>query len=258
MLLKPDSTEQQQDSSKSEIHQSLHEIASLLVLVHDYYLEEARGREISLALYRLLYDVGLTDRVSFLDSERLRWKVMNNSASNGGYEKMGYEIFYDWLRQLAQFIFPYHESEDGSGNSGGSRHALHCLLVDYILPCTSDLEKNGHVTHQGETTEGSLNSLTGGDGSSVALGSVVAAVQAKSKNKNGNNSNNGTNTTITTAWSNSPGSSPGRKDIHLLGMIKRGFVRLTDHAMRIFAEYSSFFLTWFYHILLEVSVLSTP
>jgi hypothetical protein len=116
------------------IQQSLHEIASLLVLVHDFYLKEARGREVSVALLRLIHDVGLQYSVSVLDSERLRRKAMLQSNK----DSMGYEEFYDWLRHLSRFVF---------GTQENPRRALHLMFVQHIIPCTSRFESY-HMTDE--------------------------------------------------------------------------------------------------------------
>lgn len=115
--------------SNSPVAQSLQEIASLLLLVHDYYLQGCHGSEVLVPLTVLIKDVGLSDAVSFLDIERLRRTVMG--TSEGG---MGYERFYDWLRGIAQLVY---RGDDGSG-----RRELHLLITKHILPFASALHKS--------------------------------------------------------------------------------------------------------------------
>ena len=66
--------------------------------------------------------------VSIIDCERLRRLVIKQKS---GEAHMGYELFYDWLRLLAQFVF----HEEGAGG----RRALHQLLTQYIIPFASKM-----------------------------------------------------------------------------------------------------------------------
>lgn len=106
------------------ILQSLQEIASLLLLVHDDYLRDVFGNDILTSLTVLLRDVGLSGVVSILDSERLRRNVMGGSDGD-----MGYELFYDWLRGVGQLV---HKDRDQTG-----KKALHYMLTRYIIPFVS-------------------------------------------------------------------------------------------------------------------------
>ncbi|KAJ1426006.1 hypothetical protein B484DRAFT_87171, partial [Ochromonadaceae sp. CCMP2298] len=108
------------------IRQSLQEIAGLLLLLHDYYLKDIFGNDILISLMVLLRDVGLAERVSLLDAERLR-----RSAMGSGEGDMGYELFYDWLRGVSQLV---HKEYDATG-----KKALHFLLTRYIVPFASQL-----------------------------------------------------------------------------------------------------------------------
>lgn len=108
--------------------ESLQEIASLLLLVHDYYLKDVYSSNILISLYILIHDAQLHNVVSILDCERMRREVM---PSNG--DEMGYELFYEWLRSVAQFVF---RDLDMSG-----KKALHRMLVRYIIPFASKIEE---------------------------------------------------------------------------------------------------------------------
>lgn len=120
------------------ILQSLQEIASLLLLVHDDYLRDVFGYEVLTSLTLLLKDVGLDSSVSILDSERLRRSVMGTSDSD-----MGYELFYDWLRGVGQLVY---KDQDFTG-----KKAVHYLLTRYIIPFASSKDENGEGSkHSGE------------------------------------------------------------------------------------------------------------
>lgn len=120
------------------ILQSLQEIASLLLLVHDDYLRDVFGYEVLTSLTMLLKDVGLDNSVSILDSERLRRNIMGGSDSD-----MGYELFYDWLRGIGQLVYKDHDLT--------GKKAVHYLLTRYIIPFASKKEDNGHGSkHLGE------------------------------------------------------------------------------------------------------------
>jgi hypothetical protein len=108
------------------ILQSLQEIASLLLIVHDDYLKGVYGNDILSSLTELLEDVGLQSKVSMLDAERLRRAVMMNSDVD-----MGYELFYDWLRGVGQLVC---NERDVAG-----KKALHYLLTHYIIPFASTM-----------------------------------------------------------------------------------------------------------------------
>lgn len=104
-----------------EIQQSLQEIASLLLIVHDNYLKEVYGGEILSKLMDLLEDFGLQSKVSILDAERMRRRIMGNSEAD-----MGYELFYDWLRGIGQLV--------SSDRDVAGKQALSYLLTHYIIP----------------------------------------------------------------------------------------------------------------------------
>jgi hypothetical protein len=108
------------------ILQSLQEIASLLLIVHDDYLKGVYGNDILSSLTELLEDVGLQSKVSVLDAERLRRAVMMSSDVD-----MGYELFYDWLRGVGQLVC---NERDVAG-----KKALHYLLTHYIIPFASTM-----------------------------------------------------------------------------------------------------------------------
>ena len=109
--------------------QSLQEIASLLLLVHDYYLKDVYGNDILVSLTVLIRDVGLSGIVSLLDIERLRRLIMEQSNHD-----MGYELFYDWLRAVGQLVF--------NDNDTTGKKALHYLLTRYVIPFASKIELN--------------------------------------------------------------------------------------------------------------------
>ena len=111
------------------IVQSLQEIASFLLLVHDYYLKGVHGSDVLVPLTVLIKDIGLSNSVSILDSERLRREVMGSNDS-----AMGYELFYDWLRGVGQLVF--------KGPDAGGRRAVHHLITKHIVPYASKIKPN--------------------------------------------------------------------------------------------------------------------
>lgn len=131
------------------IQQSLQEIASLLLIVHDDYLKGVSGADVLSALAELIDDVGLTQQVSILDAERLRRTVMQDNESD-----MGYELFYDWLRGVGQLV--------SSDRDVGGKKALHYLLTQYIIPFASTLG-----TRSG--SDGIVHSLPYYDGSALRI-----------------------------------------------------------------------------------------
>lgn len=123
--------------SASQTATVLSEIASLLLLLHETYLRDAsEWREILSALMTFLHDAKLSDLVSVLQVERLRRKVMPTqpaSSSKSPKIVMGYEMFYEWLREVSALVYPY------SGENG-RRRSLHSLLTQYIIPLATGPE----------------------------------------------------------------------------------------------------------------------
>lgn len=109
--------------------QSLQEIASLLLLIHDFYLKEAHGSDVLVALMTFIEDISLHDVVSVLDAERLR-----RASMRLGETQMDYELFYAWLRGVGRLV--YH-SEDVGG-----KRALHYLLTKFIMPIAARVERD--------------------------------------------------------------------------------------------------------------------
>ena len=105
---------------------ALSEIARLLLLLHETYVRNVSGwRETLSALMLFLHDAKLSHLVSVLEAEGLRRKVMSKALS------MGYDMFYEWLREVGTLIFPF-EGENGR------RRALHALLTQYIIPMATE------------------------------------------------------------------------------------------------------------------------
>jgi len=73
----------------------------------------------------LLHDLTLSAAVSILDAERLRLRVMKG-AMGSRHVAMTYEQFYEWLREVAGFVF------DKFGESGP--RALNLLLTKHLIP----------------------------------------------------------------------------------------------------------------------------
>ncbi len=116
------------------ILQSLQEIASLLLTIHDIYLKDVVGSDILVALITLLRDTKLNTFVSILDAEKLRRAVMRNGESH-----LGYELFYEWLRDVGKLVF--------KDNEIGGKKALQQLLTHDILPFAASMDNYRHPSH---------------------------------------------------------------------------------------------------------------
>lgn len=103
-------------------------------------------------------DKGLDSIVSIIDCERLRRVVVKHKGGGGGGSsselQMGYELFYDWLRLLAQLVFKEQGSQGAEASQGAltpgdrdkghsGRRALHRLLTQYIIPYASKIGEGG-------------------------------------------------------------------------------------------------------------------
>lgn len=128
--------EMQQSSS---VEDSLNEIASLLLMIHEHYLKNLVGVDITVALVSLVENIGLSCDVSVLDIERLR----RNRPEFSVLYPMEFDTFFTWLRSLAKFIY--------SENEGDGRVAFHHLLVNYLVPAVSSLEQGGHNSSPAST-----------------------------------------------------------------------------------------------------------
>lgn len=102
--------------------QSLQEIASLLLLIHDYYFKNAMGSDVLVALMTVLRDACLLDQVSLIEAERIRRQVMHKAD-----RQLGYELFYEWLRGVSKVVYAVSDH-------AGAKKELHLLLTVYILP----------------------------------------------------------------------------------------------------------------------------
>ena len=104
-------------------------------------------------MYLCVAVIGLDFIVSIIDCERLRRAVVKHKGGGSSDLQMGYEIFYDWLRLLAQLVFKEqgsHGAETGQGSTvadrekgQSGRRALHRLLTQYIIPFASKIGKGG-------------------------------------------------------------------------------------------------------------------
>lgn len=114
-------------NSDISIGESLKEIASLLLLVQEHYVSSKVGPEVTLALAKLINEVGIVRSISVLDSERLRRQVMGWVSS-----PMDAQPFYFWLRCVAALSY---EERDLNG-----RKALHQMLTERLVPAMSEWE----------------------------------------------------------------------------------------------------------------------
>ena len=101
------------------------------------------------SMYVCVIVIGLDSIVSIIDCERLRRAVVKQRGGGSTDLQMGYELFYDWLRLLAQLIFKEQGSQgaetvQGDREKGQSgRRALHRLLTQYIIPFASKIGEGG-------------------------------------------------------------------------------------------------------------------
>eukprot|EP01038_Epipyxis_sp_PR26KG_P006579 gene6579-9045_t len=120
----------------SAVLQSLQEITSLLLLLHDNYLREVNGcKDILSGLYNLIIDLELYSYVSLLDVDYTYKSILQkhklSEQYDNEYSMMGYELFYDWLRRISQIVYV---DSDISG-----KKSLHMLLVKNIVPYSTNL-----------------------------------------------------------------------------------------------------------------------
>jgi hypothetical protein len=102
--------------------QSLQEIASMLLLIHDYYLKDAFGSDVLVALMTILRDARLLGQVPLIEAERIRRQVTPKAD-----RQLGYELFYEWLRGVSKVVYAITDHT-------GGRKELHLLLTMYVLP----------------------------------------------------------------------------------------------------------------------------
>ena len=125
----------------SAVAQSLQEIATLLLMFHENYFDNEEVTVLE-SLCSFIDDVGLTPIVSVLDIERCRRAVMKDSSFS---DPMSYEIFYSWLREIADHVYKMQFKVRFIDNDGGRRKALHLLLTKYIIPfATSEMITNSN------------------------------------------------------------------------------------------------------------------
>ena len=125
----------------SAVAQSLQEIATLLLMFHENYFDNEEVTVLE-SLCSFIDDVGLTPIVSVLDIERCRRAVMRDSSFS---DPMSYEIFYSWLREIADHVYKMQFKVRFIDNDGGRRKALHLLLTKYIIPfATSEMITNSN------------------------------------------------------------------------------------------------------------------
>lgn len=124
-----------------EVQQSLQEIASLLFLLHDFYLNNVDSSDnILMSLWRFIQDIKLDHKISILDVEYLRQKAINNSQQGNDHMYMGYEEFYHWLSGVGQYLLtPFQGNEANSERA--RKQSLHHILTVYVIPCMSQWEK---------------------------------------------------------------------------------------------------------------------
>ena len=100
------------------LRESLRDITSLLILLHEKYI---RGSiSVTVSLLTFLDDAGLSASITIVEAEQFRLLAMKYCDSG----IMGHEEFYEWLRYVADFVYGVEDR----------RRALHNLLVQHIIP----------------------------------------------------------------------------------------------------------------------------
>ena len=119
----------------------IEDIASLLLMVHETYIEPFGGKEELKGLLSFLRDSGLlcNKYLSIIETERIRLKVMEGHMSDSTTEadnsnSMDCSRFYYWLRDIANLV--YEDTVDGG------RGALHKLLMNHIYPASTAKERS--------------------------------------------------------------------------------------------------------------------
>ena len=107
---------------------SLREIASLLMMIHDHYFKTVIGIQDTLSsLIRFVDDVGMSTSVSIIDIE-----VARNKCTLPSSPVFDSNCFYEWLKTIANTVF-YNAFKDEKKN-------LYFVLVTYLLPFASNSE----------------------------------------------------------------------------------------------------------------------
>jgi hypothetical protein len=108
-----------------DLKESLREIAELLLLIHESYIQGLDDSDdILFNLLGILQGLQLLGNVvSIVDAEQ----CCRQHSSNG----MDYGQFYAWLRSISKIVYP------SVVNTEGVNHALQKLLAERVIPLAS-------------------------------------------------------------------------------------------------------------------------
>lgn len=112
---------------KMDLQESLHDIAQLLLLIHESYLSGVVGvKDILFSLVGFIDGLDLLgNRVSVLHIELCRRRACGSDNST----VMDYTHFYCWLKEIANIVYPRE--------AGGNNAAIQRFLVDNVIPLAS-------------------------------------------------------------------------------------------------------------------------
>lgn len=128
-----------------ELKESLREIATLLMLIHEQYFKNNIGiQNTILSLLQFVDDVGMHDYVSIVDIENARSLCNSNSLVFDSNQ------FYEWLKLIANTVFYYSFKNE--------KKNLYFLLVTYLLPYASN--SNNNQRHSNTNNRLQINILT--------------------------------------------------------------------------------------------------
>ena len=132
-------------SSSMDLKESLREIATLLMLIHEQYFKNNIGiQNTILSLIQFVDDVGMHDYVSIVDIESSRSKCNSNSLVFDSNQ------FYEWLKLIANTVFYYSFKND--------KKNLYYLLVTYLLPYASNSNNNSNNQRHSNSSTNPLQS----------------------------------------------------------------------------------------------------
>ena len=112
-----------------DLQESLHEIAQLLLLIHESYLSDVVGeKEILFSLCGFLDGLNLLgNRVSILHAELCRRRIYGTAATNSSI--MDYNHFYCWLKEVSIIVYPEEVMNENA--------AMQRLLIENVIPLAS-------------------------------------------------------------------------------------------------------------------------
>jgi hypothetical protein len=142
------------ENINSNVTQSLQEIATLLLMIHETYIFSMNGTtDILTSLCKFLTITRLDFIFSIVDIEFVR-RIIAKECQINLLSKMEYEHFYIWLREIAKLYYSLPQDVSGGG-------ALHFMLLKYIVPILSSnslISKDSCYCIEFESLDNAFNS----------------------------------------------------------------------------------------------------